>query len=81
MPLTWWLEGMRRALFPDVVSAVGGRGSAWLALSGTQVPGREALLVALLLTTTLATLAAALVYRWSEYRARERGLFDQTTGS
>ena len=26
VPLTWWLEGTRRALFPGVVSAVGGPG-------------------------------------------------------
>ena len=41
----------------------------------------RALLVALLATTAVTTLAAVLVYRWSEHRAKERGLFDQTTGS
>lgn len=81
VPLTWWLEGTRRALFPGVVSAVGGQGSAWQQLTGTLVPGREVLVVALLVTTLVTTLAAVLVYRWSEHRAKERGLFDQTTGS
>ena len=81
LPLTWWLEGTRRALFPGAVSAVGGPGSAWGALTGTSVPVREVLLAALLVTTVMTTLAAVLVYRWSEHRAKERGLYDQTTGS
>jgi ABC-2 type transport system permease protein len=80
-PLTWWLEGTRRALFPGSVSGVGGPGSLWQDVTGTAVPGSLTLVVALLVTTSLATLAAVAAYRWSEHRAKERGLFDQTTGS
>jgi ABC-2 type transport system permease protein len=80
-PLTWWLEGTRRALFPDSVSGVGGPGSLWEDVTRTAVPGSVMLVVALLVTTALATLAAVAAYRWSEHRAKERGLFDQTTGS
>jgi ABC-2 type transport system permease protein len=81
IPLTWWLEGVRQALFPSVVSSVGGEGSAWTTLTGTSVPDQTALLVMLSLTTALTMVVAVAVYRWSEHRAKERGLFDQTTGS
>jgi ABC-2 type transport system permease protein len=80
-PLTWWLEGIRHALFPASASGVGGAGSLWEHLTGTAVPGTPILILALLGTTALATLAAVAGYRWSEHRAKERGLFDQTTGS
>jgi ABC-2 type transport system permease protein len=80
-PLTWWLEGVRHALFPGSVSGVGGAGSLWQSLTGTPVPATAALILALLGTTAVATLAAVAAYRWSEHRAKERGLFDQTTGS
>jgi ABC-2 type transport system permease protein len=80
-PLTWWMEGVRRALFPDGISGVGGPGSLWQSLSGQAVPDRPQILVALLLTTLLGTLAAAVAFRLSERRAKDRGLIDQTTGS
>jgi hypothetical protein len=35
----------------------------------------------LLATTAVVTLAAVVVYRWSEHRAKDRGLFDLITGS
>jgi ABC-2 type transport system permease protein len=81
VPLTWWLEGVRRALFPEGISAIGGTGSLWTTITGTQVPSREWIIVALLLSTAATTLAAVAAYRWSEHRAKERGLIDQTTGS
>ncbi|GIW19815.1 MAG: hypothetical protein KatS3mg065_0111 [Chloroflexota bacterium] len=80
-PLTWWLAGVRLALFPDGPSVVGGEGSAWALLSGSTAPTSVDIALALLTTGALATLAAAAVFRWSEHRARERGLIDQTSGS
>jgi ABC-2 type transport system permease protein len=80
-PLTWWLEGVRRALLPDGASAVGGPGSVWSDVTGMVAPDTAWVLLALLGTTTVATLAAVACYRWSEHRARERGVLDQTTGS
>lgn len=80
-PLTWWLEGVRRALFPDGRSAIGGDGSLWTSLSGTAAPGSGTIVVVLLVTTLVATLAAAVVFRISERRAKDRGLIDRTTGS
>jgi ABC-2 type transport system permease protein len=81
VPLTWWLEGVRRALVPGSLSSVGGTGSLWTQLTGTAAPGSGQILVALLLTTAVTTLGALAAYRWSEHRAKERGLLDLTTGS
>jgi ABC-2 type transport system permease protein len=80
-PLVWWLEGSRRALFPDGVSAIGGESSAWFELTGTLVPSSGTIVVALLATGAAGTLAAGLAFRASERRAKDRGLLDQTTGS
>lgn len=81
MPFTWWLEGIRRALFPDGRSAIGGDGSVWAAASGSATPDGAAIVLALLVTTFVATLTAAVVFRVSERRAKDRGLIDRTTGS
>lgn len=81
VPLTWWIEGVRRALVPDAATSVGGAGSVWSDATGMVAPDTAWVLGALLLTTALSTLVAVVCYRWSEHRARERGAFDQTTGS
>jgi ABC-2 type transport system permease protein len=81
VPLTWWLEGTRRALFPDVPTAIGGPGSLWQELTSTSVPGTDVVVVALSLLSLASIVLAAGVYRWSEHRAKERGLLDQVTGS
>jgi ABC-2 type transport system permease protein len=80
-PLTWWLEGVRHALFPAGPSAVGGAESLWTSLTGTAAPDEATIVVALLATGTLVTLAATGVFRVSERRAKDRGLLDRTTGS
>jgi ABC-2 type transport system permease protein len=80
-PLTWWLEGVRRALFPTGASAIGGTGSLYTDLSGELVPSSTTIVLALLVTGAVATLLTAVAFRWSERRARDRGLIDQTTGS
>ena len=81
LPMTWWMGGVREALFPGGVSSIGGEGSLYTALTGRATPGSAEILVALLATTLLVTLAAAAAFRWSERRAKDRGLIDQTTGS
>jgi len=80
-PLTWWVEGVRRGLFPGGVSAIGGPGSLFTQVSGVSAPTPAQIVVALLVTGAMATLAAAAVFRASDRRAKDRGLFDQTTGS
>jgi hypothetical protein len=50
-------------------------------LTGTVSPDPTIIVVALLGTGVLVTLAATGVFRVSERRAKDRGLLDQTTGS
>jgi hypothetical protein len=69
VPLTWWLEGVRRSLLR--VSTPG-------LLAGFS---DSFVLLALCGTTGLLTLGSWAVYRTFERVARERGLIDQTTGS
>jgi ABC-type polysaccharide/polyol phosphate export permease len=80
-PLTWWIEGIRHAVFPGGVTAVGGPGSLFTQLTGAAVPGSGVIVLVLLATGAVATLAAVAVFRASDRRAKDRGLFDQTTGS
>ncbi|HWH23504.1 MAG TPA: ABC transporter permease [Candidatus Limnocylindria bacterium] len=81
IPLTWWLEGTRQALFPGSLSAVGGEGSAWTALTGAAEPTSVEIVLALAATTAIAVVIALVVFRWSEHSAKEKGVFDMITGS
>ncbi len=80
-PLTWWIEGVRHAVFPTGPSSIGGPGSLWQQVTGTISPEPLVIVGALLATGALVTLAAIGVFRVSEHRAKERGLLDRTTGS
>jgi ABC-2 type transport system permease protein len=80
-PLTWWIEGIRHALFPGGVSAVGGPGSLYGQVTGAAAPSSGEIVLALLASGAVATLAAVAVFRASDRRAKDRGLFDRTTGS
>ncbi|HKB28456.1 MAG TPA: ABC transporter permease [Candidatus Limnocylindrales bacterium] len=81
MPLGWWIEGFRRAFDPSSPSAIGGPGSLFQNVTGQVSPSNAEVFVALLVTGALITLAAAVVFRLSSRRAKERGLLDRTTGS
>jgi ABC-2 type transport system permease protein len=81
LPLTWWIAGVRDALFPATISSVGGTGSLYTSLTGQAAPGAPEIVLALLATTVLVTLSAAVIFRASEARAKDRGLIDRTTGS
>ena len=80
-PLTWWIEGFRHALFPGGLTAIGGPGSLFSQVTGTAAPTVAQIILVLLATGAVATLAAVAVFRASDRRAKDRGLFDQTTGS
>ena len=80
-PLTWWIEGTRHALFSGGVSAIGGRATLYTQLTGAPSPSSAEIVLMLLATGAVATLAAVAVFRASDRRAKDRGLFDQTTGS
>jgi ABC-2 type transport system permease protein len=80
-PITWWVEGVRRAIIPTGPTSIGGTGSVWTTVTGTAAPEGVQVLIALLLTGALVTLAATAIFRSSERRARDQGLLDRTTGS
>jgi ABC-2 type transport system permease protein len=80
-PLTWWIEGVRLALFGGGVSGIGGPASAFAAFTGRLRPEPYEIVIALLATGALVTLAAIVGFRVSLHRAKGRGLLDQTTGS
>jgi ABC-2 type transport system permease protein len=80
-PLSWWMEGVRRALLPHAPSAIGGQTSLFHSLTGAVEPGATTVLLALSATGVLVTLAATLAFRRSERRAKDLGLIDRTTGS
>lgn len=80
-PLSWWIAGIRQALFPGGPSSIGGPGSLWQQLTGQLNPTDLQVVVALLLTGAVVTLAAAVLFRFGEARAKDRGLIDRTTGS
>jgi ABC-2 type transport system permease protein len=81
LPITWWIEGVRVALFGEGVSGIGGAGSAFAELTGRLRPDTGEILIALLVTGALITLASIVGFRISLHRAKDRGLLDQTTGS
>jgi ABC-2 type transport system permease protein len=80
-PLAWWIEGVRHAFDPSSPSSLGGPGSLFQSLTGQLTPGNMQVVVALLVTGAVVTLAAAVTFRLSSRRAKERGLLDRTTGS
>lgn len=69
MPITYWLELIRRALVGDIAEAF----PTLAGLSNGQLLG------ILLGLTAAFTVLAAVVFRWCEYQARERGLIDAVT--
>lgn len=69
LPTTWWLEGTRRAMLGMPTTGI---------LSSVD---NAALILALIVSTAVLTLAAWGVFRFFDHRARELGLLDQTTGS
>ncbi|HZM73633.1 MAG TPA: ABC transporter permease [Candidatus Polarisedimenticolia bacterium] len=81
MPLTWWIAGVRQSLFPGGVDSIGGPGSAFESIFGHAHPGTGEIALALLVTSAVVTLAALAVFRWSDRRAKQAGLYDQTSGS
>ncbi|HTS14377.1 MAG TPA: ABC transporter permease, partial [Candidatus Sulfotelmatobacter sp.] len=81
LPLTWWMAGFRQAVFPATLTSVGGDGSLYKALTGATAPDSATIVLALLGTTVLVTLVAAVLFRLSVGRAKDRGLIDRTTGS
>jgi len=68
MPLTYWLELMRRTLLGDAMAR------AFPIASALEVIGL------LVLTTAVAILVCLAIFRVSDHVARERGHIDRLTG-
>jgi ABC-2 type transport system permease protein len=71
LPLTYWLESLRRAILGSEVSK-----TISPSLSGI---GDGQLLLILVGVTLAAGVISIYFFRWSEYRAREKGRIDMTT--
>jgi ABC-2 type transport system permease protein len=71
LPLTYWLESLRRAILGSSASK-----DISPSLAGI---GDGQLLLILLGATLITGLVSIYVYRWSEDQAREKGLIDMTT--
>ena len=67
MPLTYWLELIRRALLGETIGAV------------FPIASTPAIVGLLALTTSLTLIACIAIFRASEHLARERGQIDRTT--
>ncbi len=80
-PVAWWIAGVREALLPGTPGSIGGAGSLFESLAGHAQPAAGEIILALLVTGALSTLAAVAVFRWSDHRAKQAGLYDRTTGS
>jgi ABC-2 type transport system permease protein len=84
MPITYWLEGMRRALNGGIITATSPNGHGGT-ITGPISPGLSQfndwqLLLIILLSAAVSAVAAFFFYRWIEYRAKERGMIDRLTG-
>ena len=80
-PLSWWIEGVRRATIQGGLSGIGGTGSVYTSLTGMPSPSSVEILIGLTATSAVAGLVGLIAFRASERRARNRGLLDVTTGS
>jgi ABC-2 type transport system permease protein len=69
IPITYWLELIRRALVGEVADAF----PTLQSLSNNQI------LAILLALTLFFAVLSIFVFRWAEHRARERGLIDMVT--
>jgi ABC-2 type transport system permease protein len=84
VPITYWLEGMRRALNGGIVqgSFPDGHGGT---ITGPISPvlaqyDNWQLLLILLLSAVVGAIGSFFFFRWIEFRAKERGMIDRLTG-
>jgi ABC-2 type transport system permease protein len=71
LPLTYWLESLRRALLGSEISKD-------ISPSLASITDGQLLLI-LLGATLVSAVVSVYFFRWSEYRAGEKGLIDMTT--
>jgi ABC-2 type transport system permease protein len=83
LPVTYWLEGMRRALSGGVLTGTFTRGG--VTTSGPLSPilaqfDNWQLFLILALCAAVSAVGSYLFYRWIEHVAKERGMIDRLTG-
>ncbi len=84
MPITYWLEGMRRALNGGIITGTFSNGHGGT-ITGPISPllaqfSDWQLLLIVLLSAAVSAVASFLFYRWVEHQAKERGMIDRLTG-
>jgi hypothetical protein len=83
LPVTYWLEGMRRALNGGILTGTFTRGG--VTTSGPLSPilaqfDNWQLLLILAVCALVSAAGSYLFYRWIEHVAKERGMIDRQTG-
>lgn len=84
MPITYWLEGMRRALNGGIIIGTSSNGQGGT-ITGPISPllaqfDNWHLLLILVLSAAVSAVGSFFFYRWIEHQARERGMIDRLTG-
>ncbi len=84
LPITYWLEAMRRALNGGIITASYPNGHGGT-ITGPISPlmaqfDNWQLLGILLLSAVVSAVASFFFYRWVEFQAKERGMIDRLTG-
>jgi ABC-2 type transport system permease protein len=69
LPISYWLELMRRAMVGNVAAAF----PTFSSLSNSKI------MIILIVMTLVFAIASSLIFKRLDHRARERGLIDQTT--
>ncbi len=84
LPVTYWLEGMRRALNGGIlaVTVPGSHGGTLTSPVSPLLAGLDnwQLLFILLFSAAVSAAGSLLFYRWVEQQAKERGMIDRLTG-
>lgn len=83
VPVTYWLEGMRRAVNGGILTmttTVGGKAVTTPVSPALAAFDNWQILAILALSALLSVVASVLFYRWVERQAKERGMIDRITG-
>ena len=79
MPITYWLEGMRRALNGGILMTTSGGKSS--PISPLLAQFNDWQLLAIVLGSAVGSAVVSyLFFRWVEHQAKERGMIDRLTG-
>ena len=79
MPLTYWLEGMRRALEGGILMAYNGTAFAPVSPILAAFDNWQ-LLQILSVSALISVVGSYFFYQWVEHAAKERGMIDRVTG-